>query len=300
MTADPMAANTAQPWPSDAAVERALSVLAAHPRGLFSDVDGTLSPIVPMPELAVLLPGVTDILRRAVAVFDVVAAVSGRSVSDVSRLVGIPELVYIGNHGFERSGPEVGRDGGPKAPMETGHGAAEVYTHPEALPFQVALTPVLAAVWDAVATRFPGVRIEPKGVTASIHVRGTEDPDAAEAAVYAAAVEAAAPHGLRVTRGKRVVELRPPLEMDKGVALAELIADHALKGALYLGDDATDLDAFRALRRLTADGACQGLSVAVLHPEAPAGLAAEADIALASAEQVPAFLRWVVEQAEQR
>ncbi len=292
MTADTLTADTALPWPSDTAMERALALLAARPRGLFSDVDGTLSPIAPMPEVAVLLPGVADILRRAVAVFDVVAAVSGRSVGDVSRLVGIPELVYIGNHGLERSGPDIR--------MGTRHAMGEVYIHPEALPYQVALTPVLAAVWDAVSAQFPGVRIEPKGVTASIHVRGTDDPDAAEAAVYAAAVDAAAPHGLRVTRGKRVVELRPPLEMDKGVALAELIVSHGLNGALYLGDDATDLDAFRALRRLTADGACQGLSVAVLHPEAPAGLAAEADITLSSVEQAPAFLRWVVEQAEQR
>jgi trehalose 6-phosphate phosphatase len=137
-------------------------------------------------------------------------------------------------------------------------------------------------------------------VTASVHVRGAADPDAAEAAVYAAAVEAAAPYGLRVTRGKRVIELRPPLDVDKGVAVAELIVSHGLKGAFYLGDDATDLDAFRALRRLTAEGACLGLAVAVLHPEAPAELAAEADIALPSIEQTPAFLHWVVEQAEQR
>src|SRR5262249_5292630 len=154
MTADTMASGPAQPWPGDAAAERALAALAARPRGLFSDVDGTLAPIVPMPELAVLLPGVPDTLRRAVGVLPVVA-VSGRSVTDVSHLVDIPELVYIGNHGLERSGPQVtpevrpearpevrqdgGPDGpaGPQAPIQVGLVEAEVYIHPDALPYQV-------------------------------------------------------------------------------------------------------------------------------------------------------------------
>jgi len=279
----------ALPWPSDAGVQRALPVLAARPRGLFSDVDGTLSSIAPTPEAAVLLPGVADLLRRAVAVFDVVAAVSGRSASDTRQLVGVPGVLYVGNHGLERL-EVTGVEG------RTVEVPAMV---PDAIPYVGAVEAALDLL-EARLESLSGIRFEPKGVTASIHVRATADPDTAEAAVYAAAVEAAAPYGLRVTRGKRVVELRPPLEMDKGVALAELIVSHGLKGALYLGDDATDLDAFRALRRLTAGGACQGLAVAVLHPEAPAGLAAAADIALASIEQVPAFLRWVIEQTEQR
>jgi trehalose 6-phosphate phosphatase len=291
-----MTAETALTWPSDAAMRRALAALAAHPHGLFSDVDGTLSALAPMPEIAVLLPGVADLLRRAVSAFEVVAAVSGRSASDARHLVGLPELIYIGNHGLEQLEPAVQMGNA----QGTSQSAAQVSIRPEALPYQPTLAPTLEAIWDATADRFPGIRIEHKGVTASVHVRGTTDPDAAEAAVYAAALEAAAPYGLRVTRGKRVVELRPPLDVDKGVAVAELIASRGLAGALYLGDDATDRDAFRALRRLTAEGACQGVSVVVLHPEAPEGLAAEADIALPSIEQVPAFLRWVVEQAERR
>ena len=90
-----------------------------------------------------------------------------------------------------------------------------------------------------------------------------------------------------------VVELRPPVAVDKGVAVARVIREHGLRAALYLGDDRTDIDAFRALRRLTAEGACYGVAVAVLHDEARADLAAEADIALASIQRVPAFLRWL-------
>jgi trehalose 6-phosphate phosphatase len=87
------------------------------------------------------------------------------------------------------------------------------------------------------------------------------------------------------------------LRIDKGTAITEVIAAHGLQSALYLGDDRTDIDAFRALRRLTADGTCAGIAVAVLHPEAPANLAAAADITLSSIARVPAFLRLVLRLA---
>jgi trehalose 6-phosphate phosphatase len=91
-----------------------------------------------------------------------------------------------------------------------------------------------------------------------------------------------------------VVELRPPLEIDKGVSIEHFIRARGLRGALYLGDDQTDIDAFRTLRRLTVQGVCQGVGVAVLHSEAPAHLATEADMTLPSAEAVPGFLRWLL------
>jgi trehalose 6-phosphate phosphatase len=97
-----------------------------------------------------------------------------------------------------------------------------------------------------------------------------------------------------VTRGKLVVELRPPLEVDKGVAIEGFIRARELRGAFYLGDDQTDIDAFQTLRRLTSQGVCQGIAVAVRHSEAPTRLAAEADMTLPNAEATPSFLRWLL------
>jgi trehalose 6-phosphate phosphatase len=271
-----------------AALAHIREALAARPRGLFSDVDGTLSPIAPTPESAVPLPGVADLLDRARQRFDVVAAVSGRSARDARRMVGLDTITYIGNHGFERLDP-VTRNSSPE------HTAAGVvHILPEALPYQPAVEAVLARIGADLAPRSPGLRIEPKGVTASVHVRNTPDPAAAEEAVYCLASELAVPLGLRVTRGKMVVELRPPVAVDKGVAVARVIREHGLRAALYLGDDRTDIDAFRALRRLTDEGACRGVAVAVLHDEAPADLAAAADVALDSIQRIPAFLRWLL------
>src|SRR5262249_18004056 len=131
---------------------------------------------------------------------------------------------------------------------------------------------------------------------ASIHVRNVVHPDEAEREVYRSVAAAAARHGLRVTEGRKIVEIRPPIDANKGTAITDIVQAAGLRGALYLGDDRTDLDAFRALRRLTDEGTCQGVAVAVLHAEAPSGLAEEADVTLPSIDAIPGLLRWLLEQ----
>lgn len=266
--------------PDSATLDLIHGALAARPRALFTDVDGTISPIAPTPETARLLPGVRELLERARNAFDYVVAVSGRAAENARAMVGVQGIAYIGNHGFERLTPE-----------------GTLVILPAALPYRGALDETLAAIERDLAPRLRGLRIEPKGVTASVHVRNTPDPLAAEEAVYARAAELARGNGLRVTRGKMVVELRPPVEVDKGVAIEEVIRSRGLRGAFYLGDDRTDMDAFRALRRLTRDGVCLGVAVAVLQSEAPAGLAEAADVVLPSIDAVPAFLRWLLDNA---
>src|SRR5262245_31512812 len=153
------------------AVARIAQVLAARPCGLFSDLDGTLSAIAPTPETAVLLPGVRSLLEEARDMFDVVAVVSGRAAADVQQMVGVAGIIYIGNHGFEQLDQD---------------GVAHVF--PAALPYRQAITNVLDTLERTLAPRLPGLQIEPKGVTASIHVRNAADPPAAEEEVYRAAI----------------------------------------------------------------------------------------------------------------
>jgi trehalose 6-phosphate phosphatase len=269
-----------------AAQDRLRAVLAVRPRGLFSDVDGTLSTIAPTPESAVLLPGVAGALDHLRQVFDIVAVVSGRPAADTRRLVGLPTITYLGNHGLERLDPQ----------PSGAHDADQLHILPDAERYLADINAALDDAESMFAPRYPGLRVERKGVTGSIHVRGTADPDAAEEAVACAVTAIAVPRGLRVTRGKRVVELRPPVDVDKGSAVTELIHARGLRAAIYLGDDRTDLDAFRALHRLTAQGNFVGVAVAVLHSEAPPELAAEADITLPSVEHVPALLAWLAAQ----
>jgi trehalose 6-phosphate phosphatase len=267
--------------PSDAILDRLRSALALRPLGLFCDLDGTLSAIAPTPDAATLLPGVADLLVQALSSFDLVAVVSGRTTTDAQRMVGVPGILYIGNHGLEH----LNEDG------------VTIHVRPEAEPWVRAINHVLANIQGPLIERYPKLMVERKGVTATIHLRGIEEPQQAEEAIYRAIVEAASPEGLRVTRGKLVVELRPPLDVDKGVAIEDFIRARGLRGAIYLGDDQTDIDAFRTLQRLTSEGVCQGVAVAVLHDEAPAALAAEADMSLPDAEATPGFLQWLLANA---
>lgn len=250
--------------------------LQARPRGLFTDIDGTISRIAPSPESATLLPEMSSLLDAARASFEVVAAVSGRAALDAARLVGNPHLLYIGNHGFETYDPETGM----------------VVVPSVARPLTAALEELLDEIGPQLSLQWPGLRIERKGVTASIHVRETEQPDAAEEAVYHSVLDRVSQaSGIQVTRGRMVIELRPALDIDKGSAVTQVIVERMLRSALYIGDDLTDVAAFRALRRLRQDGTCRGVSVAIHSDEMAPVVAREADLVLSSIDEVPPFFR---------
>lgn len=254
------------------------AALSRRPRGFLTDIDGTLSAVAPAPAEARLYRGVRPLLRRCLAEFDLVAAISGRPALDARRMVGIPQMVYVGNHGMEELSP---RD---RAPVIA----------PDVRVYQSAIADALHDARERLGARYDNLIFENKGVTASIHYRQTSDPDAARAAIYSAVEPLARQHGLRVTEGRMVIELRPPLDRDKGTSIRALVQRHSLACALYLGDDRTDIDAFRALRELRAEGSCVGIAVAVGHAEAPAALGEFADITLSSIAEAPRFIRWAL------
>lgn len=221
----------------DAAAALALveSRLARTPRLLAFDVDGTLAPIVLRPSDAAVPPEVRAALGQlAGGEGNHVAFVSGRAAPDARAMVGIPTAWYLGNHGFEWITP-----GGEARVAE---GATRW------------LPCVADAAADAtsLASGIPGVRVEDKRWTLSVHWRNAEPAAVPRLRDLLGAI--AARSGLRLTEGKRVFELRPPLHVDKGTALLELARE--LPGVVggddarvfYAGDDATDEDAFRALR----------------------------------------------------
>jgi alpha,alpha-trehalase len=197
---------------------------------VFLDYDGTLTPIVERPEDAVL----QDEARRAVqrlAERIPVAVISGRDLADVRRMVGVNGIFYAGSHGFDIAGPG---------------GVAEqrgVEFVPDLDRAEEELRPLLAPI--------RGARLERKRFAIAIHVRQVDDRRVPE--VESVVDEIARRHArLRKTGGKKVFELRPDVEWDKGRALFRLMAvlglDREDVVPIYVGDDATDEDAFRAIR----------------------------------------------------
>jgi trehalose 6-phosphate phosphatase len=231
-----------------------LARLAEDPSraALFLDIDGVLAPIVPRPEDARVPDETRAELRRLVARYALVACISGRAGADAERLVGVPGVVYVGNHGLERS---------PDAPAWTAR-----------------LRAFLEQVdWPS---------LEDKGLTAALHYRGVADENAAVAHLEQIAASAHG-EGFRTRFGRKVLEILPPIDADKGTAVRALLAEGGLARALYAGDDTTDLDGFRAL-----DGLELAVRVAVASPESPEELRTKADIVVASpAEALELFRR---------
>lgn len=225
----------------------------ADPRraGVFTDFDGTLAPIVDDPELAVPLPGMTEALRALVDRFSLVAVVSGRPVTYlVDHLGEVDGLTLVGLYGLERArGPRIER-------------------LPEAEPWRQAVEEAAAGAERGAPT---GARVERKGLAVAFHVRAA--PHLA-GWMQTAAAEQAAATGLIAHPGRQSIELRPPVDADKGTVVAELAAD--LSAVCFFGDDRGDLPAFEALAALRRR-AVTTMAVAVNSPELPAELAAAAD-----------------------
>jgi trehalose 6-phosphate phosphatase len=215
------------------------------------DVDGTLAPIVDVPTDAAVPETTRAELRRLHGRYALVACVSGRPSQAAQQVVGVPELVYVGEHGLELA---------PEAPAwrERLHAFAGT------------------VAWDDV---------ELKPLSVSFHYRRADDEG--EAVRLLAGVERRAnDEGLVPRWGRKVLELRPPLLADKGTAVRQLLRDRNLRRALYAGDDTTDLDAFVAL-----DGLDVAVRVAVVTPEAPPLLAEAADVTVGSPGELLEILR---------
>ncbi|WP_338243769.1 trehalose-phosphatase [Aurantiacibacter hainanensis] len=205
---------------------------------VFLDYDGTLTPIVDSPELAVLDDDIRSTIRR-LAGLCTVAIISGRDRADVARLVGLDELIYAGSHGFDIGGP-----GG----LEKQHERAKEFLTP--------LDRAEARLSNALAS-IKGAIVERKRFAIAVHYRLVDPARAAdvEAAVDRTvadgAIEDAGPM-LRKTGGKKVFEIRPDVAWDKGRAVLWLLETLDLDRPdilpIYIGDDETDEDAFRALR----------------------------------------------------
>ena len=230
---------------------------------VFLDYDGTLTPIVERPEDALLPETVRSAVERLASRCHV-AVISGRDLDDVRRMVGIDGIFCAGSHGFDLAGP-----GG--------------FVEQHAGEFVPELDRAEAELRSLLSTT-PNVRLERKRFAIAVHVRQVDERRVPE--VEAAVDRIALAHGsLRKSVGKKVFELRPRVEWDKGRALLRLMRvlelDREDVVPVYVGDDVTDEDAFAAVRD-------RGLGVVVRGEDDDR--ATSAHYSLAHPEEIGAFL----------
>ncbi|HEX6237058.1 MAG TPA: trehalose-phosphatase [Acidimicrobiales bacterium] len=227
------------------------------------DFDGTLAPIVEHPADARPAADVVEVLPRLVDRFGLVAVISGRPVSFLEPLLP-PGVVISGLYGLEV--------------LSDGHRS----DHPGAGAWREAVADVARSSSD----RGPaGMVVESKGLSLTLHYRSHPE---LEPAVREWAEQQAARSGLEVRSAKMSVELHPPVQADKGTALASLVQDD-FEAVCFVGDDLGDLPAYDALDRLAENGV-HVVRVAVGGAEAPPKLLGRADVVVEAPEDVAGLL----------
>lgn len=247
--------------------------LAERRPAVFLDYDGVLTPIVARPEDAVW----SEDMRRTVRELAdrcSVCIVTGRDRDVVQQLMGVDDLVVAGSHGFDIWSPTAG---------QIAHDVLDDFTG------------LITEITDLLRTRLAeldGVTIEPKRASVAVHYRQAAPDTRERVTEIVDAVLAENTDRLSVVPGKMVYELKPAVDWNKGRAVLHLMEVLGLTGddvlPMYLGDDITDEDAFRALSG-------RGVGILVASPTDPemAGRRTDADFVLASVDEVRRFLSTV-------
>lgn len=247
--------------------------LDRSPLALLLDIDGTLAPIAPRPEDARIPEPTRDALGRLAALPGVVVAlVSGRAADDALRMIGIDGVWIIGNHGLE---------------LRTAGG--DLVTDDVVRRYENAISRAARELAPLERT-IKGAIVENKRFGLSVHYRLAE-PDAVPTLIQRTR-EVAQTLGLWVLDGKKIVELRPPVHVDKGtatVALADRLGALRDGSVFFAGDDRTDEDAFRALRLRDANA----VTVRIIAADDRNPANTEAEFTLPSPDEVRQVLEWL-------
>ena len=259
----------------------ALAPLLARPAStaVLTDFDGTLSPIVTDPAEARPLDGSAEVMARLARHFGVVAVISGRPVSYLEEHLALPvpsdpvhRVRLVGLYGLEQS-----------------WGDGRIIVERQAAGWSEVVADAVAHLRRGAPE---GVLVEPKGLAVTVHWRQARQDEGWVNTAVAAEAERS---GLRAHPGRMSVELRPPLEVDKGSVVRGLAA--SCSAACYFGDDLGDLPAFEALAAMGRDEDVSTLSIAAVDDESDPSVAAAADVVVAGPPGALAVLAWLAASA---
>jgi trehalose 6-phosphate phosphatase len=228
-----------------------LGPLRADPRrsAIVSDIDGTLAPIAATPEDAAVPERALRALEALCPRYALVGCVTGRPAKQARRMVPVECVAISGNHGLEVMQGE------------------EVSVVAQAAKYQREIRQALVLAENDPLIPHYGCRVEDKGITFSVHFRNSHRPEHAQRYLETQIAPKLDRAGLAWSFGRKVLEVRPPVAIDKGSALKRLKGRRRIDHLLYVGDDRTDIDAFREAT----------IRIAVRSAEAPAELLELAD-----------------------
>jgi trehalose 6-phosphate phosphatase len=242
-----------------------------------TDIDGTISEIVDIPGDAVVSPLMKEILKKLTKKFKLIAVVSGRSIKNIKNMIGIDEILYIGNHGME-----ISKNG-------------KIMVSEDVKKYLPIVKEVTKKIQEDKSCQIDNIMFEEKGICSTIHYRLCEDPDEARKVIINALSNIEEAKDLKIAEGRKVIEIKPKIEQNKGTVLEKIIKDYNIQKVIYLGDDVTDADAFNRLKELKNNGKVDGEGIVVISQEIPEFVKENASYYVESVGEVQKFFNWLLE-----
>ena len=243
---------------------------------IITDIDGTISTITPLPHQAVLTSDMKGILNEIQQKYKLLAIITGRSLEDALKMINIPGVLYIGNHGMEYQRNN------------------EIKTDKKILNYIPQINNLHEDLKQESNIKIPGIIIENKNTSISIHYRSTKDPQKVRKIIIDTLKNIKTIKGLQIKEGKKIIELRPPTGNDKGKIINKIVKNYGANQLVYLGDDVTDVDAFKKISKLNNQKRIEGTTIIVQSNETPEFVKNSAEYYVDGVEDVKNFFKWLL------
>ena len=244
--------------------------------GLFCDIDGTISDIVPRPDAAKVRPLIRKALEAIRPHLAVTAIVTGRQVSEAIEMVGLEGITYFGTYGLEKW-------------------YQGLLTVPEeASQYKERLKKISNDIATNLST--PEIIIQEKPLGLSLHYRQAKDPIHIRNQILSVIKSTGASDWMKIFEGRMVVELALPVEIDKGTCLTWLVDEQNLTGLIVIGDDISDISMFEASHGFQTSLGTHTFNIGVIEKETPSEVINKVRYKLDGVDEVEAFLTWLSEE----
>ncbi len=243
---------------------------------ILTDIDGTISEIAATPEEAVVSPSMKNELEKLNEKYKMVGVISGRSVINARSMVDVDGILYIGNHGMEYLIDD------------------EIFIDTDAEKYLADIKRKAEELENSDLSKIEGLTFEDKGICLCIHYRKCEIPEDARKKILDELNDSINSNKLKLSEGRKNIELKPPISRDKGYILEKIIEKYDLNRIIYLGDDVTDVDAFTKLKALENIDKISTASILVLSSEIPEYVKNSALFYVRSVNEVQRFFKWLL------
>ncbi|MGB9937352.1 MAG: trehalose-phosphatase [Methanobacterium sp.] len=243
---------------------------------IITDIDGTISEIVPTPMEATVSPEIKNKVEKTAKRFKYVGVMTGRSIDNAMDIMGSQNLIYIGNHGLEQ--------------FKNG----KIHVDPEVEKYIPLIKNVSTLIQEKL-NKYDCILFQDKELSFTVHYRLCDNDEEIRKIALDIIKDIDGSNQLKIAEGRKVIEIRPPIGHDKGTILEKFILENNIKKMIYLGDDITDSNAFYKLKELNHKNDIKAKSIVVVSNETPDYVRESADYYVKSVKEIQKFFNWISE-----